>query len=82
MGGTGGPHLLQFLGPGKNLCEICTRWVENRLNSTGTNLIITNSTSRDRTSGEPLYRRSLPYGTFGSGKNLHKLKIALGKIFS
>ena len=37
---TRGPHLVQFLGPGKN----CTSWVVHRLNSTSTNLLITNST--------------------------------------
>ena len=29
-----------------------------------------------------VYRGSLPYGTFGSGENSHKPKIALGKICS
>ena len=28
------------------------------------------------------YRGSLPYATFGTGKNLHKPKIALGKYLA
>ena len=34
-----------FLIQGVVLCEICTSWVVHRLNSTCTNLLITNSTS-------------------------------------
>ena len=42
---TEGPHLIRFLGPGKNAGEICTSWVVHTVNSTSKNSLIRSPTS-------------------------------------